>query len=213
MTTITSVSAVDNELVNLTVFLDSNGNLYLSKEGNTDKIFQINVDNKNGIYCDLGNYDVIAGGKQMINQLVFYEDKENLNGNNDDNNDNNDDNDEKPENYFPEDNNYEEIYDDVIDSDEKDGDDDDGKFLFFASDEKIDMQINNRNNGDILALYETLIYDNYKLIFKTTQTKMPIIYRLFLYKTGTCEFRPIGYKSTKYKIIIDKNDDISLQLI
>lgn len=83
------------------------------------------------------------------------------------------------------------------------------QFSFWTQNIENDIDINERVNGDIMALYDTYIYDNNdNLIFKSSSRDASSIYRIKIYQRGDIFFRPIGYKEMKYKII-NENDVLS----
>ena len=175
------------EINGKTIFIsmDPYGNVYF--EFNSI-ISQLNVDRDNNPYTDPGNYSIITMNtkinKQKIGDDVQYADDI--------------DNDK----YVDDD------YVIELDSDGNeilcDDDNDNPQFIFHYSDDSI--EINERENGDIAALYDTDIYDlNNYLILRATSGDNRSIYKLRVHIDGSIYFKCITCAETKYKLEINEN--------
>ena len=96
------------------------------------------------------------------------------------------------------------------------------EFYGLDSDEEQEEQVKfvgNKDNIDFcdfddesnIALYDTLLYDNDNLYFKTSLIGIEPSYRLKIYKDGSINFRPIGDKEQVYTLNAD-NDNLWLVL-
>lgn len=181
------------------IHIDTHGNLYLEYNNN---LFQLNVDRNNEPLFETGDYSVVSDHSDIpivrgniTKSEKFVSDK-----------------------YFIEENGHTLIKKEVNKSDEYTvdtfGDDNftDSNFEFYEM--GVNVDIKERENGDINALYDTFIYDDSdtesysKLIFQTKIPNEICIYRTIIYTSGKFYFRPIGCViEHKYKISIE-NDNI-----
>lgn len=122
--------------------------------------------------------------------------------------------DEHNDDYYPEDHDH--LNENNSDDDDNisiDGDtvekfgDNNHKFEFWNTE---NININNRENGDITALYDTYIYDGDKLVFKSHSIDNSSIYRFRIYKNGDIFFRSIGSTERKCKLDYINNELIIL---
>lgn len=211
------IATEDEKTIDVQLNFDKNGNLYIELPGQpeTKTIFQINIDRTNRPYCDKANYDIIENPKIKCGKLVTGRDKlllkqkaalkikEELEIENQvDLEDNMESmvNYENENIYFQEDNDY---YEDNL-SHESDGENE--YFDFYGS----DIPINERNNGDIIALYETLLYTNGGMIYFKTKLNNGIpLYRILMFPNGKCKFRVIGEINNKnYYLKLDKDENL-----
>ena len=187
---------------NIPIHVDTHGNLYFEIKNNdqiaakySSSIYQLNVDKNNEPYLDIGDYDIIDDGDEhipnfrvgtMAKSEKFVNDR-----------------------YFPEDNGHTLIdttplvnpYEDL---------EEDSQFIFYQKENNI--TINNRNFGDINALYDVFIYDDNdicsgpQLIFQSKLQNEICIYRVILYTSGKFFFRAIGcFIENKYRLEITNN--------
>lgn len=229
------IKGENNNIFKINICFDLYGNLYLdisnikndpyfndSNDSNDANLFQINIDGKNIPIAERGDYPVISDTNTNLKKFMFginhtLKDlvKDTL-----------DDDDEggliEYFNYFPEDedhydveesnNNTENSDDCVIDEDYDRLYGRDNKPFNFTThniedNDMNDININDREDGNITSLYDTYVYNNGILILKaTSQTNS--IYRIQIHNDGNFLFRPIGYSSTVYKVFIDKNKNI-----
>ncbi|AYV78239.1 MAG: hypothetical protein Edafosvirus7_31 [Edafosvirus sp.] len=202
------------------ISFDKNGNVYIDVNNST---YQINVDRNHKPYCDKGNYEIKKLETQpKIGKLVPTNSKYSLKGKTiqkiekdkqellddelDNENENNQENHERI--YFHEDSQY---FED-IELDPNEDDDEEMNEYFSFSSNNMEIPINERENGDILALYDTLIFNDERICLKTKlllgSDDIVPLYRLQMYASGKCFFRPIGDKDTQYYLKINQNDEL-----
>lgn len=189
-----TIKTHDNKEINSEVSLDINGNCYITVQ---DVIYQVNVDGKNKLVFETGDYSILEEPKVKLSKITASEqllkrkvveklkniDEEELQNLEDDIDNVNEKTYEDV--YFKEDNDYyeEEVNDNLSD---------DVYFEFLSNDLKTNLKIHDRENGDIVALYETLIYDRNGLLSMKSKLIGEIpIYRLLVYP-DKIKFRPIG---------------------
>jgi hypothetical protein len=143
-----------------------------------ENLMQLNIDSNDKPYFDTGDYQIISNEiKTMKGKIV------NTNKFVDDT-------------YFPEDNGHDFVNDDKQVEETY--------FLFY--DNESHLTINERNNGDIDALYDTFIYDENNLTFRTKLSDETNFYRVIIYTSGKFFFRPIGCSTEKkYTLHIVEN--------
>lgn len=176
------------DINNYKICFDPYGNLYFEELNNyiDPTTYQINVDKNNMPYFDSGNYDIIEKAIINKNPINIEEDIPN------------DDNNDKPI--------YDVTHDYVIEM----GDDweealceDNPKFDFECN---IDNFCDERENGDVSALYDTEIYDaNNNLIVRSTSSDMGSIYNLKIYLDGRATFNCKSYTPILYKISLNES--------
>ena len=192
------LSPDNDKTFNFNVHLDLYGNVYFDGSNYNDDpyftgtqslIFQLNIDRDNNPYADNGNYDII-NSNILIN-------KQKLNGD-DSNNVNEDD----PNNVNEDDpNNVNEDY--IIECDSDDNEifcEDNLQFIFHHAND--DIQINERENGDIAALYDTDIYNNNGLILRAVSGDNSSIYKLRIH-LNEIYFKCVTCMENKYKLEIN----------
>jgi len=210
----------NNETIASKISFDVNGNVYFDINNN---IYQVSVDNKHKPYCDKANYEIKPlNNKPKMGKLIPSNSKYSLKGKTiqkiekdkqelldeelDDEKENQDNHDRI---YFHEDSQY---YED-IDLDAEAEDEDEPTEYFSFTSHKMDIPINERENGEILALYDTLIFDDDHVCFKTKlllgSDDIVPLYRLQIYTTGKCFFRPIGDKDQQYYLKLDQCGELS----
>jgi len=87
------------------------------------------------------------------------------------------------------------------------------RFDFYANGAHgIDVPVNKREDGDIAALYDTYIYKNGILCFRSHSKNNDAIYRMRIVD-GKFWFRPLGSKEECYEIEIDENDNLIFKSI
>lgn len=175
----------------VTVHIDTKGNLYFE---HLNQLFQLNVDRDNDPYLESGNYEIINQSVEIPKGQI-YETGE-----------------FKSDNYFMEDNGHTIVHSYEIEEDQHD-ETDENPFIF--CDKGLTLEIFERNNGDINALYDIFIYDDSdddghsKLIFQTKLLNEICIYRVALYRSGKFFFRPIGcFVERTYELHIENNNII-----
>lgn len=213
---------------------DPYGNLYITY---SDKIFQVLIDGKNYPLCEIGTYNIISKYNTNLRHFKLLDKHNSLRSKiqkkidqleNDSENDDEDDDDENSDeeyyksikpNYYPED-------EDHIDSDDEDNEDDDPiidednlnkygvdniTFNFYGNQTICD--INCREDGDIMALYDVYLYDNNNnLVFKSISSDNSSIYRFRIYSNGDIYFRVIGSMEYKYKLNIENENNLKFIL-
>ncbi|MBA42929.1 MAG: hypothetical protein CMF62_02830 [Magnetococcales bacterium] len=181
----------------MAVEFDTCGNLYIFN----GSLYQVNIDSKGELVFEEGDYEILVNSPKDIdiNKLFYHEyslKKEAIETiqlmDEDDP--------EKNDVYFKEDENYTEdikykfaengfygteAYEHMED-----------KFYFSSLDTDNCISVKKRKNGDIDALYETLIFHDSKLIFKTTYTEEPL-YRIII-NDKTIEIKSLGNLSIMY---------------
>ncbi|MCJ7637223.1 MAG: hypothetical protein MUO21_07005 [Nitrososphaeraceae archaeon] len=206
-------------LQNFDISFDVYGNLYFS-HNQINNTYQLNIDGKNKITLDQGDYPIIEHYKKIyrIQHLDENSLKSKIRKEEDEHDDEHDyDEDEDADSdeinnsnkYYPEDDDHVPI--DDIDEQEQELEyiDEDSinqygennhQFTFWTSELNYDsIKIYKRKDGDIMSLYDTYIYDvNNRLIFKSNSLDGSSIYRLRIFPTGELFFRPIGYTEEKY---------------
>jgi hypothetical protein len=203
---------------------DPFGNLYLESEG---KVHQVNISDKHIPYLEEGAFEPIKQYTTPIKKLELL-DKENslrskiqkkMERQEDEEMYDSDDeyylNDENEMDYYPEDNDYyhdesvsheeEEDNNDIIDEDNVNAYGERNLEFKFLQNDVDKMEINYRENGNVMALYDTYIYENNKLIFNSRSSDNSSIYRFKI--TGNNIYcRLIGGVECKYTIkCVDNN--------
>jgi len=188
-----------NEIINIKISFDEFGNLYFE---DNYIIYQININSKNNLYADIGDYKLLSNennfkkSKFSLDKKLTKKIKNDL------------DNNYFEENYYPEDNEYYEysfinddhdIYynEDVI----KKYGTNNQPFNFSTNNTYNIFPVNNRENGHVMALYDSYVYKNNKLLFKSNSYNNESYYRLNIHLEGYIYFRPIGNSITKYNPI------------
>jgi len=217
---------------------DPFGNLYILNTSNND-IYQVYISGQNVPYLVKGNYNII--NKYTNTKNLTLQDKQNalrtkiqkkLEKQRDEEAFDSDDEyyldneDDSKIDYYPEDNDY------YSDSEEEDDEEENStnkhKQLQLIDEENINsygernlefnfmqndptIEINYRIDGEIMALYDTFIYKQNKLVFNSHSKDNSSIYRIRIID-NIIHFRLIGYNEEKYNIeIVD--GEISLKCI
>lgn len=186
----------------LKIFFDKGGNIYFKY---FDKVYDINITSDNKIQCECCNFDLILINKKNMNfgKIKLSCDSNSLKGRiqkeilkSIDSNDNSDEEheDTAEDRYLYENKEFTEYYDSESD------DEYDEKVKFVGSDTDIDVCDFDDN---IAALYDTLLYDNDNVYFKTLFVGIQPCYRLKIYKNGIITFRPLGEAEQMYKLTVD----------
>lgn len=212
-------------LQNFNISLDVYGNLYFS-HNKTNITYQLNIDGKNKITLDKDNYKIIEQYTK-INKIKYLDEnslKNKMKNNNleQDGSEGSEGSDEITDHiYYPEDEGY--VIDSVLDNQDPDQEviDEDFinkygennlQFTFWQPDDS-GINIYCREDEDIMALYDTYIYDiNNRLLFKSNSPDNSSIYRLRIFPTGEIFFRPIGYSEQKYILKIPEYDESEIKL-
>lgn len=203
-------------LQNFNISFDLYGTLYLSNDKNT---YQVNIDGKNNVTLDKGDYPVIDGSTNIYKIAHLDENSlktkiRNVNQNNEEHIDEEDEIERNDYTYYPEDSDHLHIDDpDLIQQEYINEDiinqygEHNIPFVFWEPDgsEFTQIKITNRQDCDIMALYDTYIYDvNNRLIFKSHSSDDSSIYIIRIYPIGELYFRPIG--NTERKYILNTNE-------
>lgn len=189
------MSIIINNNINLS--FDYYGNLYVNDT------FQLNIENDNKLCLDKGDYHIIETSSkpkvlniQQKHSTLLHDKITNENSS-------------EEENYYPE-NSYDEIStDEEINEDNiKQYGQDNHKFVF-KHDFPDNTIVNNRNDGDIMSLYDTYIYNGEQLVVKSCSPDNSSIYVLKIYYNGDVYFRQIGSSEKLYKFhVSDDNVEI-----
>ena len=208
---------------------DPFGNLYLDSNG---KIYQVNISNKHVPYLEEGLYNIIKQSTNLIKKLTAVDKQNSLRmkiqkkfeKQEDEEAFDSDDEyylDDKNEiDYYPEDNDYyhdsdssEEdngtIHNDIIDENNINNYGEMNLEFNFMKNDTDTIEINYRENGDVMALYDTYIYNNNKLVFTSHSKDNSSIYRLRI-EGDNIYCRSIGGVEHKYVIKILENNDLDL---
>jgi hypothetical protein len=180
--------------------LDIYGNLYYTIDS---VVYQFNVSNKgelvleSGDYTIFGIYDNEMGTihsydsslkKETTEQILLMDEDDPF----------------KQELYYPEDNHYNEIVDIQYEENGFSGLEayelTNDKF-YFSNDGNFKINIYKRNNGDTESLYDTLFFDEDKLMFKSTYSGNSL-YRINIYETHIL-LKSIGNPTKKYELTIE----------
>lgn len=207
----------------ITVSFDPYGSLYID---HNQKTYQVNITGTGLPSLEEGTYQIIKPYIKEFKKIIPIDKTNPLQKKlkkkiekHDNEDDNNSDEeyfleDENDNNYYPEDQDH-------VNEEENNSDDDisiDGdtiekygeynhKFDFWNNG---DINIYNREDGDITAIYDTYIYDSNKLIFKSHSMDDSSIYRFVIHNNGDILFRPIGGIERKCKLIFANNELILL---
>jgi hypothetical protein len=187
-----SIPNPDNtQSFNFIISFDPYGNIYFDGSQNSHDpyfttpsslIFQLNVDRDNKPYLDNSNYDII-NENVPINKLKIVET-----------------------------NIIDEEEDDYIIEFDEDGNeilcnDDNPPFTFYYNNE--DIQICERENGDICALYDSEIYDeNKNPKIHSFSGDNASIYKLKIFLNDDIYFNCIDNSDIKYRLVINENGNI-----
>ena len=79
------------------------------------------------------------------------------------------------------------------------------KFIFSHSSDDSMISIQDREDGDVTALYDTYVYQNENLCFKSSSKDDESLYTIKIHDNGTFYFRPHGFKGQEYKVLFTKN--------
>lgn len=208
----------------LQIGFDSYGNVYLYFDS-LDKAYQLNVNGKNIPYLEPGQYNIIKRSNKNIGTFTILDSETSLKSKVDkhleeehayDSDDDYDLDGDNISDYYPEDSTY--LHNDDLQHDDELIDenmlnaygDDNLKFNFWSFSKDEQISIYDIENEDIMALYDTYIYDNGQLIFKSNSKNGNSIYRLCIHLDGTILFRPIGYTERIFNILINSDNTITL---
>jgi hypothetical protein len=209
------------DLKNFSISFDVYGKMYFSSNNYE---YQVNIDKNNNLIFEKDNYQIIDKYDKPIYQLQNLDEtslKQKINEEDEEKekekekeDEYNSDDVETEEDYYPEDNDYviinEPTYSETIhelDDTLYDYGEHNVKFDFWSPGVTGQIKINYKKNGDIMALYDTYIYDiNNQLIFKSNSSDDSSIYRIKVYPTGDILFRPIGNIEKKYNLKVGVNE-------
>ena len=79
---------------------------------------------------------------------------------------------------------------------------------YFAVFDSIKIDINEREDGDIMALYDAYIYDH-SLLFKSNSRDGSSICRFRIYTNGDIYFHMIGKPETKFNLYLSNDENLS----
>jgi len=192
---------IDSTQNTLPLSFDLYGNVYIGSD------YQLNVTGKNEPYLEKGDYFVIDNINKKIkkNQLIFQTHllKDKIKEQTDEYN-----SDEESDeiDYYPE--NTQEY----IDSDSEECIDGDNQSIYGHSNIPFNFWHNftenivtEKNDGDVMALYDVYVYDNVQLLFKSVSKDNSSIYIVKIHTDGNLFFRPIGSKETKHRVQMNNN--------
>jgi hypothetical protein len=226
----------NNKINTIVVNLDPYGNIYFSNNDNLNDSYQVNVSGKNIPFLDHFNYEIEGEYNKNIGTFTLIDKHNSLKtklkmkiqkeNNYDDDEENSDDeydlDGDKLSEYYPEDDDHvnnedneevDEIYgnDQYIDEDNiKNYGYDNKKFDFWSSGSENIIPILYRKDSDIMALYDTYIYDNNNLIFKSNSPNNDSIYRFRLNTSGEIYYRIIGQVEKKFKLMFNENNNLNI---
>jgi len=212
----------DNEFIKSDITFDLYGNLYITIN---KLIYQININGKNQPCAESGDYHIIDDTNSNINKFTLLDKDTSLKSNviknknmEDYGSDEEYDSDGEPidKNDYYEEDKY--VLDDepTEEDDNKsvDSNDDNQKFLFSYVNPSCQLKINNRYNGDIMSLYDTYLYDDNMLCFKSNAPHNQILYRIKLFSNGNFSLRSIGDQDILYRLeLVHSNDVDSINFI
>jgi hypothetical protein len=221
------------------VHIDVNGNVYIDisyYKDNFDQssyIYQICVDNDNHIYCDLHDYYVLNDNKVNKGKFYNYNKMEEL----EEKNDETDEEEEIDEKETEEEEKEEDTDDDTDDEEEEKEDNknlydlvdtkyyyeekdtcfflnleetDESYFSFYDSGLNTGIDVSERENGEVLSLYDTMLYESNNNIFRSKLIGDPSFYILKLFDDGRVRFRELIdiNSENEYIISIDRSGNI-----
>lgn len=215
----------DHQLKMLTISFDLYGNLYFHENNDQLKAYQLNISGRNIPHLHFGDYEIITKYSEKIKTFSVLDKNNSLKAkikfkiekeqneyeefeyNSDDDYDLDGDN---KVDYYPEDNdhlNNEDSNDDSNDIDIMDEENiklygqNNRKFTFWNNTFDNLIPIFDRNDGDIMALYDVYIYNNDKLVFKSNSPDNTSIYRFRInISNGDIYFRPVGYPEKQFTL-------------
>jgi hypothetical protein len=212
----------NNKTLDADISFDFYGNLYFSYNNIT---YQVNVNGKNILYLEPGEYKIIEH-EEIINKTEIKPVK-NINGSNSlrelalKENCIRDELYPEDDEYIDEENlcNSDEIIDEDIET--KYGAHN-KRFKFFnttpdssenSSENNLMDIVHLREDGEVCALYDTYIYNNEMLYFKTNSSDDLSYYRIRVYLNGDIYFRPIGYSDKLYILTVNDNNMLYISLV
>lgn len=219
-----------NKRVPFVVSFDEYGNLYFEIYGDlSSKCYQLNINN-NDPFFEQGTYQIInpydkkkfnlftvldkeTSLKAKVKKRKQLEKEENEESFSDEEYDLDGD---KRQDYFEEENDI--CIDDEGENDNNDIDEDNQK-MYGLYNKKFNfstystlnepIKVNNRQNGDIMALYDTYIYENC-MVFRSKSSDNSSIYIVNVYlKENIILIRPVGSPEKKFKLLINEEGDLS----
>jgi hypothetical protein len=217
------------------ISFDVYGNMYLNGDefknseyfssNNQDMIYQININGNSTPCVEQGSYDTVENPDKKISSFIMLNKpytlktkiRESLKEYELDSDEEYDLDGDNDTDYYPEDNDHKgnedelnELSDEVIDEENiKCYGNNNKKFIFSKNQHVGDLQIDvdYRKNGEIMALYDVYIYDN-DLIFKSVSPDNSSIFRIRVFTSGDFYVRTIGDQEKKYQLKIDKDGSI-----
>lgn len=237
----------DNRNIHINLSFDLYGNLYFDvtniknheyfDKPLTYSSLQINIDGRNNLYADDGEYTIIDSKNDKLSKFQLVEDHNLLHkktkkeleiqGLNDKENNEYDydvfdeydvdqdnlDPEEEMLKYFPERAEFYMV--EHADSDHMIDEDNinnygyhNTKFNFSHLSSDVNVPIYNRENGDITSLYDTYVYQDGILCFNSSSKEEESIYTIKIYDDGIICLRPNGSYEQKYKITFTKNGNV-----
>jgi len=197
--------------INGLVYFDTNGNAYIDLSyysGLFDNVqflvYQICVDGNNNIMFDPHEYPIIYNNEIKLGKFVEEDIEEEKDDKNEDNN---------CEEYMENVNPYDLVSTKYYYEEKKScyfldlEDDETSYFTFYNNSNDNGINIENRENGDILSLYDTLIYQNSTNIFRSKLIGDAPLYILKLYDNGTIQFRELIDINNEEEYYISIDDD------
>jgi hypothetical protein len=199
-----AIKTSDNKKSNCNICFDRYGNLYFKVD---NRMYQVNIDGQNRPYADLGKYSEI--NKQFLDKDVKYNTfklshKELLK---------NKINDELEEDIRDDEDVISDTEELAIESDSIIYEEIENKygvhnkpFGFSYVDPNYEIPVDYRENGDIIALYDTYVYDKDSLCFKSYSREEESIYELKIFSGGSVGFKPTGNPERSYELVYNKEN-------
>ncbi len=188
------------------IYFDRYGSLYFRVN---DKLYQVNIDGRNNPYADRGDYSIIGNivndkikyGKFKVEPVNLLQKKVDRELNSDEESDEEDE-DEQDQLIIEEEVNEESDERIIYEELETKYGVHNKPFGFSYVDPSYEERIpvNNRNNGDVDALYDTCIYNNHSPCFQSYSLEEESIYKFRIFDNGEIYFKPMGYKEKKYEL-------------
>lgn len=214
------VKTYDNGTMSAKINFDDSGNLYFEFSHNDEfkdkefTLYQVDIDGKGDMILDLADYKIIDSKKHLFGKI--HQDKSKtskshvLMDKEDSDADDENDDDEDPygsvsEKYYPEEKGY--FYSIPTENYHQSS-------FHFCQTSDIVIPVNTRTNGDVLALYDTHIYDDSSnLVFRSKLLGEPPLYIVKVHQNGNVTYREIcnvdGCKH--YSLFVDKDNNVTLQ--
>ena len=191
------------------VTFDSCGNVYIEYE---KKVYQVCINNKNDIYLDYADYSILSNNpiecgcimeasresntKESLTDIIQPDNDQYDDSDEDEYQDENDPYGAVGDNYYIEEKDY--MFS-VPTSDYYTP-----QFYFCKLSGSNDIPVNDRNNGDVKALYDAFMYDENKCIFRSKLIGEPPLYVVKIYDNYINQRDIFDIHTSKsYKVVFD----------